>query len=41
VLQNRVREKRLLELKLANKPTTLLVVLGPPSCGKTGAPSHL
>jgi len=40
-LYNRVREKRVLELRLAKKPTTLLVLLGPPSCGKTGAPSHL
>ena len=40
-LYNRKREKRVLDLRLANEPTGLLVLLGPPSCGKTGAPSHL
>jgi hypothetical protein len=40
-LYNRLREKRVLELRLAEEPTALLVFLGPPSCGKTGAPSHL
>jgi len=38
-LYNRVLEKRVLELRLANEPTALLVLLGPPSCGKTGASS--
>ena len=38
-LYNRVREKRVLELRLDKEPTALLVLLGPPSCGKTGAPA--
>ena len=36
---NRVKEVESLQAFLAGSPSNVIVLLGPPSCGKTGAPA--
>jgi hypothetical protein len=41
VFFNRVREIKSLQAILAGSPSNVLVLLGPPSCGKSGAHARL